>query len=98
MNTWLSQLCAAFAAWLDKLYETFVVTNYYTTMLDGLKNTVIITLGALLIGVVLGYSAPCPVPPLISLGCAEPASPRGSLFCYLVPKMRSPASPRPGTM
>lgn len=54
MNTWLSQLCAAFAAWLDKLYETFIVTNYYTTMLDGLKNTVIITLGALLIGVVIG--------------------------------------------
>lgn len=54
MNTWLSQLCAAFAAWLDKPYETFIVTNYYTTMLDGLKNTVIITLGALLIGVVIG--------------------------------------------
>lgn len=41
-------------AWLNKLYETFIATNYYTTMLDGLKNTVIITLGALLIGVVIG--------------------------------------------
>ena len=41
-------------AWLDKLYETFIETNYYTLMLDGLKNTLIITLGALLIGVVIG--------------------------------------------
>ena len=41
-------------AWLDKLYETFIETNYYTLMLDGLKNTLIITLGALLIGVIIG--------------------------------------------
>ena len=26
-------------AWLDKLYETFIETGYYTMMLDGLKNT-----------------------------------------------------------
>lgn len=41
-------------AWLSKLYETFIETNYYTTMLEGLKNTLIITLGALAIGVVIG--------------------------------------------
>lgn len=41
-------------AWLNKLYETFIETNYYTMMLDGLKNTLIITLGALLIGVLIG--------------------------------------------
>ena len=41
-------------AWLDKLYETFIETNYYTMMLEGLKNTLIITLGALVIGVVIG--------------------------------------------
>lgn len=41
-------------AWLDKLYETFIETNYYTMMLEGLKNTLIITLGALAIGVVIG--------------------------------------------
>ena len=41
-------------AWLNKLYETFIETNYYTMMLDGLKNTLLITLGALLIGVVIG--------------------------------------------
>ena len=36
-------------AWLNKLYETFIATGYYNMMIDGLKNTVIITLGALLI-------------------------------------------------
>ena len=41
-------------AWLDKLYETFIQTGYYKMMLDGLKNTAIITLGALLIGVAIG--------------------------------------------
>lgn len=41
-------------AWFDKLYETFIETNYYTMMLEGLKNTLIITLGALAIGVVIG--------------------------------------------
>lgn len=40
--------------WLNKLHETFIATGFYKTMLDGLKNTVIITLGALLIGVVIG--------------------------------------------
>ncbi len=41
-------------AWLSKLYETFIETGYYTMMIDGFKNTIIITLGALLIGVVIG--------------------------------------------
>ena len=41
-------------AWLNKLYETFIETGYYTLMLEGLKNTLLITLGALLIGVVIG--------------------------------------------
>lgn len=40
--------------WLNKLYETFIATGYYNMMIDGLKNTVIITLGALLIGIVIG--------------------------------------------
>lgn len=42
------------SAWIDKLYETFIATGYYTLLLDGLKNTVIFTLGALVIGVVIG--------------------------------------------
>lgn len=40
--------------WLQKLNETFFVTGYYKMMLEGLGNTIIITLGALLIGVVIG--------------------------------------------
>ena len=41
-------------AWLDKLTETFLTSGYYKLMLEGLGNTVIITLGALAIGVVIG--------------------------------------------
>lgn len=41
-------------AWLSKLYETFIETGYYKMMLEGLRNTVIITLGALCVGVVIG--------------------------------------------
>ena len=40
--------------WFDKLYETFIVDNRYMWMLEGLGNTLIITFGALLIGVVIG--------------------------------------------
>ena len=41
-------------AWFEKLYETFIASGGYRFLLDGLKNTVIITLGALVIGVVIG--------------------------------------------
>lgn len=41
-------------AWLDKLYETFIETHYYTMMLQGLGNTLMITVGALIIGVMIG--------------------------------------------
>lgn len=41
-------------AWLNKLYETFIETGYYTMMIEGFKNTIIITLGALVIGVIIG--------------------------------------------
>jgi His/Glu/Gln/Arg/opine family amino acid ABC transporter permease subunit len=40
--------------WFDRLYETFIVDNRYMWLVDGLKNTLIITLGALAIGVVIG--------------------------------------------
>ncbi len=40
--------------WLDKLYETFIETGNYIMLLDGFKATIIITLGALVIGVVIG--------------------------------------------
>ena len=41
-------------AFIDKLYDTFIRTGYYTMILEGIKNTVVITLGALAIGVVIG--------------------------------------------
>ena len=41
-------------AWLDKLYETFIETGYYSLIIEGLLNTILITLGARLIGVVIG--------------------------------------------
>ncbi len=41
-------------AWFNKLTETFLTSGYYKLMLEGLGNTVVITLGALVIGVVIG--------------------------------------------
>ena len=41
-------------AWLNKLYETFIETGYYIMLFQGLGNTLVITLGALAIGVVIG--------------------------------------------
>jgi His/Glu/Gln/Arg/opine family amino acid ABC transporter permease subunit len=42
------------SSWLNKLYETFIETGYYKMMLEGFANTIIITVGALVIGVVIG--------------------------------------------
>lgn len=41
-------------SWFDKLQKTFIEGERYMWLLDGLKNTLIITLGALLIGVIIG--------------------------------------------
>ena len=41
-------------AWLNKLNDTFIVKGYWRLIPDGLKNTLIITLGALAIGVLIG--------------------------------------------
>ena len=41
-------------SWFDKLHQTFIEGDRYLWILDGLKNTLIITLGALLIGVLIG--------------------------------------------
>lgn len=43
-----------FQQWGQQLYDTFIVESRYMMLVDGLKNTMIITLGALIIGVVLG--------------------------------------------
>ncbi len=42
------------AGWLNKLNETFIESGYYSIMIEGLVNTIIITLGALFISIVLG--------------------------------------------
>ena len=41
-------------AWLDKYIETIIDTGYYKWLLNGFGNTLLITLGALLIGIVIG--------------------------------------------
>ena len=41
-------------AWLEKLNETFIASGYYKLLLEGFGNTIIITLGALVIGVIIG--------------------------------------------
>ena len=41
-------------AWFDKLYETFIASGGYKFLLEGLGNTIVITLGALVIGVLIG--------------------------------------------
>lgn len=41
-------------AWFDKLYETFIESGLYDLLFEGVYTTLLITLGALLIGVVIG--------------------------------------------
>ncbi len=48
------QLPSFLTDWFTQLYDTFIVDDRYTWLIDGLGNTLIITLGALVIGVVLG--------------------------------------------
>ena len=43
-----------FKAWGTQLHETFIVQERYKWLLEGLSNTLVITLGALVIGVALG--------------------------------------------
>ena len=40
--------------WFAKLNETFIASGYYTMMIDGLKNTILITVGGLIISLFLG--------------------------------------------
>ena len=41
-------------AWLDKLYKTFIVDDNYMMIVKGFGNTLLITVCALLIGIVIG--------------------------------------------
>ena len=50
----MNSLFAAFYGWLGKLHETFIATDYYKMLIEGLGNTVTITVGALVIGVLIG--------------------------------------------
>ena len=43
-----------FDQWIDRLYRTFIVADRYKTLIGGLEKTLIITLGALIIGVIIG--------------------------------------------
>ncbi len=43
-----------FNKWTDTLYNTFIVSERWKTLVQGFEKTIIITLGALLIGVVIG--------------------------------------------
>ena len=40
--------------WFDKLQETFLEDDRYMWLVEGLGNTLLITLGALFIGVIIG--------------------------------------------
>lgn len=40
--------------WLDTLYNTFIVGDRYLTLIQGFEKTLIITFGALVIGVIIG--------------------------------------------
>ena len=43
-----------FNQWLDTLYNTFIVDARYQTLISGFEKTIIITVGALIIGVIIG--------------------------------------------
>jgi His/Glu/Gln/Arg/opine family amino acid ABC transporter permease subunit len=40
--------------WFDTLYNTFIVAQRYKTLIEGFGKTIIITIGALVIGVIIG--------------------------------------------
>jgi len=50
----MRELMDKLLAWKDQLYSTFIVDDNYMLLVDGLKNTFIITICALMIGVVIG--------------------------------------------
>lgn len=43
-----------FDKWVDTLYNTFVVADRYKILIDGFGKTLLITVGALIIGVIIG--------------------------------------------
>ncbi len=45
---------AWFNEWTTTLYETFIVAERYKTIIEGFGNTLLITIGALIIGIIIG--------------------------------------------
>lgn len=41
-------------SWIDKYFETIIDSGYYKLLLEGFGNTITITVGALIIGVIIG--------------------------------------------
>lgn len=54
MNILCGSIAAGLNGWLAKLNETFIASGYYKYMLEGLGNTILFTLGAVIIGVFIG--------------------------------------------
>lgn len=47
-------LKTAVFGWFNTLYDTFIADDQYLMLLEGLKNTIIIMLGAVVVGIVIG--------------------------------------------
>ena len=54
LNTWFAALSSSFNAWLTTLHDTFIVGQRYNLRIAGLGKTLIITFGALILGVLIG--------------------------------------------
>ncbi len=52
----MHNIIQALIDWKDKLYETFIETGNYKMLIEGFGNTIIISVAALMIGVVLGVA------------------------------------------
>ena len=50
----MNMLLSAIQSWVGKLDKTFIQSGHYKMIIEGLGNTVKITLGALVIGVLIG--------------------------------------------
>ena len=50
----MNVLLSAIQSWIEKLNKTFIQSGHYEMIIDGLGNTVKITIGALVIGVIIG--------------------------------------------
>ncbi len=54
MNQFIQTIKQVFAAWGAQLHSTFIEDDRYMMLVDGLRNTMVIMLGALIIGIVIG--------------------------------------------